>query len=426
MYIQGITKLLLIRIPHFREVLIESFDCPHCHHSNKSVKSAGAIQPLGSKYVLKLENEEDFERAIVKSETCQFRIQDLELDMPVGQGQYTNVEGMLTHILDDLKKDQSERKETQPELHAALEGIIRQLVKMKEGFTFPFTISLDDPTGNSWIEFSPKDAKGKYDRKDYRRTEEQNAALGLGTAEDEAENPGEAANPLDGVDIIDGQVYEFHEQCPACASSCTVNMQKVEIPHFKDVIIMSTVCEACGYRTSDVKTGGAIPERGVRITVLIKDIEDLKRDILKSETCALRSPELGLDVQPGTLGGRFTTVEGLLAQVRDQLHGQIFDVEDTDANDPTKVMKGGDSMDNNTKLAWAGFFERLDKAIDARIQFTIVLEDPLANSYVEQLVPNDEQDPQVQQEEYERTEEEMEDLGLNDMQTQGYEDGVEP
>ncbi len=30
-------------------------------------------------------------------------------------------------------------------------------------------------------------------------------------------------------------------------------------------------------------------------------------------------PELDFEVQSGTLGGRFTTVEGLLAQVRDQL-----------------------------------------------------------------------------------------------------------
>ena len=419
--LQGLTRFLLIKIPYFREVLIESFECPHCNHSNKTVKSAGSIQPLGSKYTLMLDNEEDFQRAIVKSETGCFRIEDFAMDMPVGEGQYTNVEGILIKVLKELEQDQPERKEKDPDLHNALDTFIHKLIKMMNGCSFPFTISLDDPTGNSWIEFSPADSMGKYHREDYRRTQEQNAALGLREAEEAVAES--SSDPLADVDIIDGQVYEFPSQCPACTTVCTVNMQKVSIPHFKEVIIMSTACEACGYRDSDVKTGGAIPEKGKRITLQIKSREDLSRDILKSETCALRSGELGLDVQPGTLGGRFTTVEGLLTQVRDQLHGQIFDTEDDagEGGEQKKTLQGGDSMDENTKQSWTTFFDRLDKAIAAAMDFSIILTDPLANSYVQDLGSEDEADPQIKTEEYERTQEEMEDLGLNDMRTEGYE-----
>ena len=51
---------------------------------------------------------------------------------------------------------------------------------------------------------------------------------------------------------------------------------------------------------------------------------------------------------------------------------------------------------------------------------TIVLDDPCGNSYV-QNYSAPEPDPQIKVEDYERTEEEKEELGLNDMQTENYE-----
>jgi ZPR1 zinc-finger domain len=44
---------------------------------------------------------------------------------------------------------------------------------------------------------------------------------------------------------------------------------------------MSTNCDRCGYRDNEVKSGGAISEKGKRITLRIEDSEDLSRDILK-------------------------------------------------------------------------------------------------------------------------------------------------
>lgn len=44
--------------------------------------------------------------------------------------------------------------------------------------------------------------------------------------------------------------------------------------------------------------------------------------VLQSETASLVVPELELELQPGTLGGRFNTIEGLLTAVKEQLSGQ--------------------------------------------------------------------------------------------------------
>lgn len=67
---------------------------------------------------------------------------------------------------------------------------------------------------------------------------------------------------------------------------------------------MATHCESCGNRTSEVKSGSGISDKGKRITLRLTDPCDLARDILKSETCELKIPELDLHVGGGLIGGK--------------------------------------------------------------------------------------------------------------------------
>ncbi|KAM9896673.1 hypothetical protein OXX69_010554, partial [Metschnikowia pulcherrima] len=205
------------------------------------------------------------------------------------------------------------------------------------------------------------------------------------------------------IENLSSEVQTFHATCSACFQPCETNMKSVDIPHFKEVIIMSTFCEHCGYKSNEVKTGGAIPDKGRKISLKITDPDDLARDILKSETCGLRIPELNLDLTPGTLGGRFTTIEGLLTQVYEELHSRVF-------------TQTSDSMDEETKQRWTAFFAKLQDASDGKIGFTVVMEDPLAASYVQNVYAPD-NDPHMTIEDYDRTAEQNEDLGLNDMKT---------
>ena len=418
---QGITRLLLTRIPFFREIILMSFFCPHCHFKNSEIQSAGEIQQKGSRFELRLTTKADFARQIVKSDTCVVKFVELDIEVPSGRGQLTNVEGLLTMILEDLEMQQPERKEQHPELWAAIEEIVAKGRKMIAGESFPFRLSLDDPAGNSWIEPDQKDGVGKLSKIEYARTTEQNEAIGLGDGEEQTDAAADSAGQpnaasLESDDIIPNEVYSFPATCPGCTKSCVTHMKMVEIPHFKQVVIMSTVCDHCGYRSNEVKTGGEVPEKGKKITLKVESAADLGRDILKSESCALECPELNLAVNPGTLGGRFTTVEGLLTQVRDDLHQQIFDVRD-------EAGAGGDSLPSEAKQNWTKFFDGINEAIKGERKFTVVLKDPLASSYVQDLY-SPEADPQIETEEYERTAEEEEELGLTDMRTEGYVDEV--
>ncbi|KAK8076954.1 zinc finger protein [Apiospora saccharicola] len=403
----GMTRMLLTMIPYFREVIIMSFSCEHCHFANTEIQAAGTIQPRGSRYELRLNDAEDYARTVVKSDNAVVKFIELDVEVPAGRGQLTNVEGLLSTIIDDLELGQEARKEQAPEIHGKVAEIITKGRDMLAGKSFPFRVSLDDPSGNSWISPDVKDGVGKWYKRDYLRTPEQNAALGL-AAQDPNVVDALTTNPED--EIIPDTVYSFPATCPGCMHPCTTNMKMVDIPHFKAVVLMSTACEDCGYKSNDVKTGGEIPLLGKKITLKVEESVDLARDILKSESCALECPELSLHVNPGTLGGRFTTVEGLLTQVRTDLHGQIF-----------QSGESGDSLASGEKTKWDAFFEGLDAAIKGERKFTIILTDPLASSYVQKLVDPDQDDPQITSEDYTRTHEEEEDLGLNDMKTEGYE-----
>ncbi|KAL9610123.1 MAG: hypothetical protein Q9167_005169 [Letrouitia subvulpina] len=434
----GETRLLLTKIPYFREIILMSFYCDSCGFSNTEVRSAGQIQEKGSKYTLTLDSSEDMERQVVKSDTAAFRVEELDIEMPAGHGRLTNVEGLLSEILKDLEYGQKLRKKEDPELYEKIEDIVQALIKMMLGGRFPFSITLDDPSGNSWIEPSAQDKDRKYIKSEYSRTAEQNAELGLGESNSNTDQdtphhpPGatphvvpqisttgnddeEAKDSMEDVDIVDGEVYSLPIPCPGCTKPAHVNLQLLNVPHFKQVIVSAVMCLACNYRSSDVKTGGEIPAKGKRIWLTVREPIDLRRDILKSETCCLKIPACDVEAVPGTMGGRLTTVEGLLTQIRDDLRKTIFEDDDEEGT-------GGDSMPEEKRQGWQEFFARLDRAIRGEFEYEILLEDPLANSYVQNLmVP--EPDPGLREEEYARSAEEEDELGITDMKTKEGQDG---
>ncbi len=260
---QGTTKLLLTRIPFFKEIVIMSFECPHCGFANSEVQPAGEIQPQGHLFTFRVDDRKDLDRQIIKSDTCTFRVEDIDLEIPPGRGQLTNVEGVLGMVRSDLEQKQPERKDAVPEVYEKIAGVIEALSQMGSGSKTPFTITVDDPAGNSWIEPSTEDKSGKYVRRDYDRSFEQNVALGLASADD---TPSQAAghseyhatqmypqmpeeskaHNVDDEDIVENEVYTFPASCPGCSKPCDTNMKMVNIPHFKQAIIMSTVCDHCG------------------------------------------------------------------------------------------------------------------------------------------------------------------------------------
>ena len=108
-----------------------------------------------------------------------------------------------------------------------------------------------------------------------------------------------------------------------------------------------------------------------------------------------------MELEAGSLGGMYTTVEGLLTQIIDSMS----------ENSPIFL---GDSAIEEKKKQYAEFMEQLKAMRDGKRGFTIDIVDPLANSWIySDCAPNP--DPRLEIVDYQRTFEENEKLGINDM-----------
>ncbi|KAF9351161.1 nucleolar zinc-finger protein [Mortierella sp. AD094] len=447
----GMTRLLLTRVPHFREVVIMAFDCPHCGFRSNELQQANAIAMGGAIYTCKISTKADLNRQLVKTDTAVVKLPDIDFEIPAQRGHLTTIEGLLQTAVDDLESGQPVRKYMDEALYQQIDNIIKKLQEFIENKA-PFTVILDDPAGNSYIESldAPK-LDDKLDLSVYMRTRAQERAMGLSVPEEsEAEKTEEGAAPVpmsqdqqiehaqkqlweaglteadlekereakrqaateagenpDKVEEEDElpEVLSFPANCSSCNAPSDTKMHILDIPHFKEVIIMSTTCDECGYKSNEVKAGGPVSEFGKRIILKIEDSEDMSRDILKSETCGLSIPEIDLELNSGTLGGRFTTVEGLLRQVHDELSSKV----------PAEAENQPERRQVFTK-----FLDKLEQVMSLEIKSTLILDDPLGNSYLQNLYAP-EPDPSMTIEEYKRTAEQDEILGLSDMRLENYE-----
>ncbi|KFQ32466.1 Zinc finger protein ZPR1, partial [Mesitornis unicolor] len=389
----GVTRLLLTRIPFFKEIIVSSFACDSCSWSNTEIQSAGRIQEQGVRYTLAVTSRQDLNREVVKTDCATARIPELDFEIPAftQKGVLTTIEGIIDRAVAGLEQDQPLRRATDEEVASKIEEFIGKLKQLKE-VRSPFTFVIDDPSGNSFVEnpHAPRRDDALVVTR-YRRTPEQEEV-------DE--------KPADSAEDLRNEVLQFNTNCPECNAPADTNMKLVQIPHFKEVIIMATNCDSCGHRTNEVKSGGAIEPQGTRITLRITDPSDMTRDVLKSETCSVEIPELEFELGMGALGGKFTTLEGLLKDIRDLVEKNPFTLGDSSA--PSRAEKLQE------------FIGKLQEIIEGKTKAHFIMDDPAGNSYL-QNVYAPEEDPELTVDRYERTFEQNEDLGLNDMKTEGYE-----
>lgn len=401
-YQNGMTRLLFTKVPFFKEIIVSSFTCDSCGWSNTEIQSAGRIQDQGVRYSLSIRNKRDVNREVVKTDYATTCIPEIDFEIPActQKGALSTVEGILERTIVGLQQEQPLRRAENAQVAEKIDQFITKLQSLKDGET-PFTFIIDDPSGNSFIENPCAPQKDEaLTVTQYRRSAEQDSLLGIESLEDQK-------NPEEKPDLRD-EVLQFQTNCPECNAPAATNMKLVQIPHFKEVIIMATNCDACGHRTNEVKSGGAIEPLGTKITLHITDPSDITRDVLKSETCGISIPELEFELGMGALGGKFTTLEGLLKDIQELV---------VDKNPFTL----GDSSTSDRKEKLQEFGKKIDQILEGQMDAHFILDDPAGNSYL-QNVYAPEEDPEMQVEKYERSFEQKEDLGLNDMKTEGYEE----
>ena len=359
---------------------------------------------------------------------------------------------------------------------------------------FPFDIILNDIAGNSYIEntYAPRPDPHLTYRK-YPRSPQQDMALGLQPSAQaiqdgmiENDNPAHK-NPVNDAtrqyhhptttsttttsttttatkpvtmhfndihhannnnnnsnhnpsNIGRNEVMKFTTHCSNCHAVTETDMCIVDIPHFKEVIIMSMLCESCGFKSNEIKGGGGIPKYGSTITLTCTTPDDLAREVLKSDTAGLAIPELDLELEEGGLDGLYTTIEGLILKVRDRLESSNpFGTGDSNRKHHLHSDGGDYSGERPIYEKYQEFLNKLTLMSQGDLlPCTIVISDPLSNSFVGPI-PKDaialsmqaEQDgnrscydnyvdANMTIQEYTRTFEQNELLGLNDMKTENY------
>ena len=71
-------------------------------------------------------------RQVIKSDTAVVKFIELDVEVPAGRGQFTNVEGLLSTIVTDLEFGQEARKEQAPEAYEKIASIITKGKAMLE------------------------------------------------------------------------------------------------------------------------------------------------------------------------------------------------------------------------------------------------------------------------------------------------------
>lgn len=461
----GVTKLMLTSIPHFKEVIISSFECPHCGFRNREVQSGAKLGDRGIRVALTAQTMDDLDRQIIKSEFATILIPKLEFEIPplTQKGVCNTLEGILTAAISDLSALQEQRRKVQPTTAAAVDTVIQTLKDMAKGKGFPFELILDDPSGNSHIEILgisiAEDSQLKVSY--YERTKEQLNGMGfyaegeipqeLTQQQQQQQKPSDhhktaaismdalpektlmahgwdlsksveeniAAQAKTGDDEPEG--ISFQVGCPHCGRPGSQECCEIDIPGFRKCMIMAFKCEYCGSRSNEVKPMGAYGDQARKFILRVESAEDLSRDVLKADTAGIAIPEINLELCPGTLGGVFTTVEGLLIKIADQL-------------EETSQFFTGDAADEEKRERFKAFMSQLN-ALPKNLPFTLILDDAADMSMISgrdtehifgtALNQRDREDAQLQCILYDRTAEQNDELGLTYMQTENYEKNVD-
>lgn len=455
---QGETKMLLRNIPFFRDIVVISFLCDHCGFKNHEFTPLTALADKGLKLSLKLSKTQDLNRMLIANVNSVIYIPEIDFEVPkIPKGLVTTVQGALLNFVEDLEYAQDQRKVNDPENYLKIQAVIDKLELMAQAdpSVLPFFLIVNDPSGNSYIAnpFAPlMDINLKEEH--YERTKEQLIDMGfvsdLEVAKDKDlqtnyENMKEKgvnyvndlkkvkdykytdkdtqdlllkmqgfAKPKDGHKLdhsktvqeqdLDSRLSIFPVNCYSCNELGELRTITCEIPFFKEIVIMAFSCDKCGYRNTEVKTAGEVSKLAKRITLKATTKEDLNRDIFKSDSAMVKIPELEFEMSPGSLGSFYTTVEGLLDKILDNIK--------------VKNPFVGDSTDIVQSQNFQNFLDKMEKMKNGEmLPFTLELDDTMDNCFIlNPFYPN--KDPSVVVEEYERTEEQNDDLGFNHMKTE--------
>lgn len=159
--------------------------------------------------------------------------------------------------------------------------------------------------------------------------------------------------------------------CPLCSDKMDAINKTIDIPNFGETLIFTLICKKCNYKITDLY---AVYEKEPKRFILkYENTNQLKHKFIRSSTCDLKIPELGVEIEPSTASdGYITNIEGILQRIKDVTLGLI------------KILETDEQIKNGLALV-----QKIDSAIEGKFNFTLIIEDPMGNSALIAEFPDD-------------------------------------
>lgn len=141
--------------------------------------------------------------------------------------------------------------------------------------------------------------------------------------------------------------------------------EQIDLPYLGESLETMIRCDGCGYRHVDFVLTQT--KDATRHSYTVDDADDMMVRVVRSSSCTVRIPELGIAIEPGMASDAFiTNVEGILVRVEGILAQLRHDAEDA------IVQARAEEMEETMQLMRDGKAQPV----------TLVLEDPFGNSAI--------------------------------------------
>jgi len=181
----GVTKILLTKIPFFKEIILMCFECPHCLYQSREIKPGQELSDYGITYEVNMISARDLSRRIVKSEFATIKFPGIDLEIPpkTQKGKLTTIEGFLLTTEEALSKALEEKiyfdmggEELENKIKEMVQKI-KDTIKLKN---LPQKFFLEDPGGNSFVEnpYAPNTDQN-CKKAEFKRSREQMIEMGF-------------------------------------------------------------------------------------------------------------------------------------------------------------------------------------------------------------------------------------------------------
>lgn len=149
--------------------------------------------------------------------------------------------------------------------------------------------------------------------------------------------------------------------CPDCGRDISYIYDTENIPYFSDILLISGVCENCGFKIVDTMV---LNEREPCSWELkAEKPEDLNARVVRGSQGEIDLPEFGINIMPGPACEAFVSnIEGVLQRAEDGVRSALHSCEGDEIARAEEILK------------------MIEMAKKCEIPFTVKITDPSGNS----------------------------------------------